>query len=511
MPEATGPRSARLGGRRALAGSAALLAALLLVVAFTARAGAIVFVQEWGGTGAGPGQFDNPSGIAVDGTGDVYVVDSLNNRVQKFSEAGAFLQQWTGSGIEGGDFLSPIGIAAHGGSVYVLDGGNNRVQQFTTAGAFLHEWGTTGQSPDALNKPEGIAVDSTGAVYVADTGNRRIVKFTGGGSYLTHWGTEGGSPGEFQAPRGIATDAADNVFVSDPGNDRVQKFTDGGVFLHEWGTTGSGNGQFRSPSGIAIDPAGTVYVADAGNDRVQAFDTGGLFLAAWGTEGTGPGQFHVPTGVADGLGGKVFVTDAGNNRVQVFGPDPVIPIVGPPPALTDPVYGKTVNVFLVSGVVKVKLPGSRKFILLTADRQIPVGTVIDATRGRVKLVAAKNAGGATQSAEFYEGIFRVLQPRGGKAVTVLKLEGKLLCGRTDHLSATASRRKRRGLWGSGKGNFRSEGRHGSATVRGTIWWAQDRCDGTMFKVKKGVVTIKDFSSGKTLKLTAGEQYLAPAG
>ena len=74
---------------------------------------------------------------------------------------------------------------------------------------------------------------------------------------------------------------------------------------------------------------------------------------------------------------------------------------------------------------------------------------------------------------------------------------------------TASKKKGSRLWGSGKGNFRSEGRHGSATVRGTIWWAQDTCEGTLFKVRKGVVTIEDFTSGETLKLRAGQHYLAP--
>ena len=98
---------------------------------------------------------------------------------------------------------------------------------------------------------------------------------------------------------------------------------------------------------------------------------------------------------------------------------------------------------------------------------------------------------------------------------MLKLENGLVCpvkkGKRELGGGGLARSSNRGLWGSGKGNFRSEGKHGSATVRGTIWWAQDTCKGTLFKVKRGVVTIKDFTSGKTLKLHAGQRYLAPNG
>jgi hypothetical protein len=203
--------------------------------------------------------------------------------------------------------------------------------------------------------------------------------------------------------------------------------------------------------------------------------------------------------VAAGAAGTVFVAEAGNDRIQVFGKLPA------------PEYGKAVNVGPVSGVVRVRVPGGKGFFVLASEQQIPVGAIVDTTRGRVRLVSAKNGGGGSQSADFFDGTFKVLQPRGGKPVTVLKLQNPVLCGKTTHLRATASRSRSHGLWGSGKGNFRSEGRHGSATVRGTIWWAQDRCDGTKFKVKRGVVTIRDFTNHRTLKLHRGETYLAPAG
>lgn len=179
-------------------------------------------------------------------------------------------------------------------------------------------------------------------------------------------------------------------------------------------------------------------------------------------------------------------------------------------ALPAPEYGKAVDVAPVSGVVRVRLPKPGEFFVLSSELQIPIGSTVDTSAGRVRLVSARNRAGATQSADFFSGRFRVLQPRHGKPVTVLKLEGSPSCAGQG--GAGASRpRGGHGLWGSGKGNFRSEGKHGSATVRGTIWWAQDRCDGTLFRVKRGVVTVRDFTRHRTVKIRAGDTYLAPTG
>jgi hypothetical protein len=180
--------------------------------------------------------------------------------------------------------------------------------------------------------------------------------------------------------------------------------------------------------------------------------------------------------------------------------------------LPPPRYGETVNLHLVSGTVRVRLPGTKKFVLLTSDMQIPVGATIDATAGRVTLTSAQSEGGPAQSADFYQGIFTVTQPSKGAPITVLKLvrgassTGKEANGR----AATTSRSKGNGLWGNGHGNFRSVGKHGSATVSGTIWFTQDRRDGTFFRVKRGVVKVRDFTKHKTVSVGAGSTYLAPA-
>ena len=479
---------------------AVLCAAVALALAGAGPAGAIGFVDEWGEAGSGPGQFGFPVSVAVDPAGTVYVSDSENDRIQRFDETGAFLGEWGGTGAGPGQLVSPEALAVDSsGDVYVADRGNYRIQKFTSSGAFVAQWGGHGAEPGQFETPEGLATDAAGDVYVADAGNDRIQKFTSSGAFLTSWGGAGKAAGQLDDPDGVAVDSAGNVYVSDSGNDRIQKFTTSGSFLARWGRTGDGPGEFDQPVAVATDAAGRVYVADAANDRIEVFNGNGRFLDEWGVRGTAPGQFDTPVAIAPSAAGRVFVADAGNDRIQAFA------------KLAKPQYGRSVNLGVVSGIVRVHLPGSSRFIVLGADRQLPVGTIVDAGRGRVRLSSSKGPGGGTQSADFYSGAFRVLQPRGGRPITVLKLENALVCPRKGQRPGPLARSGGRGLWGSGKGNFRSEGKHGSATVRGTIWWAQDTCAGTLFKVKKGVVTIEDFGSGRTLKLHAGQRYLASGG
>jgi CSLREA domain-containing protein len=189
----------------------------------------------------------------------------------------------------------------------------------------------------------------------------------------------------------------------------------------------------------------------------------------------------------------------------------VAPFVAPivKPALTSsilPINGETIVVVPQSGKILVKLPGEKKLHRLKVGKAIPVGSIVDATNGKVTLTSI-DAKGNTQTATFFGGVFKVTQG-DGKSLVVLRLLGGDFSSCGAGSSASVSKKAGRHLWGSGHGNFRSEGKHGSATVRGTIWLTEDRCDGTFFKVRRGVVTIRDFSAGRTLKLPAGKSYLA---
>lgn len=319
----------------------ALLASTLAVAAATdpAAADPPPFLAAWGTQGSANGQFNHPVGVVADGAGNVYVADSGNHRIQKFSSSGAFIAQWGSEGTGNGQFDHPGGLAVDGaGNVYVADRGNHRIQKFSSSGAFIAKWGTEGSGNGQFSYPSDVAVDSTGNVYVSDQLNDRVQKFTSTGSFITKWGSRGTGNGEFDSPTGVAVDAGGHVYVADSGiggdgdnglgNHRIQKFTSTGAFIRKWGGRGSGNGQFEFPSDVTVDASGNVYVSDNANDRVQKFTSTGAFVSTWGTFGSGNGQFDFPSGVAVDAHGDIYVSDFYNHRIQKFagggtGPPPV--------------------------------------------------------------------------------------------------------------------------------------------------------------------------------------------
>ncbi len=208
-------------------------------------------IDTWGGYGVGSGQFHAPWAVAVDAEGHVYVADTWNHRIQKFDADGNHLLSWgrlaevdvfdvTGQG----GFFGPRGIAVASGAgepgmessgeVYVADTGNNRIQVFDTEGGFLREFGGAGDGPGMLREPVGLAVSATGDVYVADTWHRRIQVFSGEGLFLRGWevpvwaGGVDDRPQLAAAPGAvIATDAAyQSVVVFDLEGTLLQALTD---------------------------------------------------------------------------------------------------------------------------------------------------------------------------------------------------------------------------------------------------------------------------------------------
>jgi S-layer protein (TIGR01567 family) len=296
-----------------------LLLFLGLMSASVTHAETYNFVTKWGLYGSENGQFWDPTDVAVDHSGNVYVADSGNNRIQKFDSSGKYLTQWGSLGTGNGQFNDPWGIAVDStGYVFVVDTYNQRIQKFDSDGKYLTQWGSQGNGNGQFNYSAGITVDSSGNVFVADAFNHRVEKFDNNGKYLTQWGSKGSGDRQFIVPYGIGVDSSGNVFVSDPGNNRIEKFDNNGKYLTQWGSNGSGNGQFDGPGGIVVDSLGNVFVADAGNNRIQKFDGSGKYLTQWGSEGECNGQFSSPWSIAVNSIGNVYVVDKYNNRIEEF-------------------------------------------------------------------------------------------------------------------------------------------------------------------------------------------------
>lgn len=180
-----------------------------------------------------------------------------------------------------------------------------------------------------------------------------------------------------------------------------------------------------------------------------------------------------------------------------------------------PVNGARLAAAPLSGTVRIKTPGSAKFRPLTEGETIPVDSVVDTTAGKVSLTSVDQYG-EEQRASFFKGTFRVEQQLGHRLVS-LRLRGGSLdqCGAGEGEGAARASAAASGsaLWGSGKGHFRTQGNFGAATVRGTIWLTEDTCEGTFFRVNRGIVSVRDFPRGRTVSVPAGHTYLArnPAG
>jgi hypothetical protein len=187
------------------------------------------------------------------------------------------------------------------------------------------------------------------------------------------------------------------------------------------------------------------------------------------------------------------------------------PVLAPP---APPELGQTLGVAPQAGNVLVRLPGSTRAVALTDAASIPVGTILDARKGSVALSSAL-PGDDTQTGTFHGGLFEVRQPADARGMTELVLRGpQPTCTGAGAARAAAASAKRppRALWGrDDHGRFRTRGSNSVATVRGTAWYVEDRCDGTLTRVSKGSVSVRDLRRQRTVVVNAGNSYLARSG
>lgn len=313
----------------------------------------------WGhedGIGAAA-SFNFPSGVAADNAGNVYVADQSNHTIRKISSQGIVTTLAGAPGITGdaegtgsaARFRNPTGVAVNDqGILYVADSGNNRILRVspgglvrTLAGSVANVGSADGVGGAAqFHRPIGVAVGVAGDVYVADTLNHTIRKITQEGvvSTLAGWPDQSGSAdgvgsaARFCFPKGVAVDQAGNVYVADWGNNVIRRIDATGrvtTFAGQAGTPGTVDhtgpaARFSFPFGVAVDHAGNVYVADADNRTVRRIARSGVVATLGGlagtsghTDGTGSNaRFAFPFGIAVDSSTNVFVGDAENNAIR---------------------------------------------------------------------------------------------------------------------------------------------------------------------------------------------------
>jgi DNA-binding beta-propeller fold protein YncE len=221
-----------------------------------------------------------------------------------------------GKGTDNGQFDSPTGIAVDGnGNILIADTGNGRIEKFSPTAAFLSIIGTKGSGQGQFAQPNGIAIDRVGNIYVADAGNHRVLKLKSDGTFIAEWkGPELG----FYGPRRIAIGPDNSIYVVDQGHDRIVKFGPDGTVVTVWGSKGNGDGQFNDPTSVAVGPAtNKIYVADPRNKRIQVFDSAGKFVTKWSVP-----EWGQPVGfedlAIDSQTGRVYASSAHLDAVLVF-------------------------------------------------------------------------------------------------------------------------------------------------------------------------------------------------
>lgn len=287
-----------------------------------------IFREAIGGYGIGTGSFDKPVDVAKDASGNFYVLDAGNNRVQKFDGFSNFVLSWGAYGSRQGEFNRPAAVAVSpGGLVYVVDSGNHRVQQFSQDGSFIKSWGGLGSRGGDFKNPRDITFEDATTIWILDAGNERVQMFqfardgeksTQAPSFKLEFGnTFSSRGGTFTGLVSLAwSDERLGYLYLLGASCLVQQFQPDGTLVRSWPAVAPESG-LCSPGRIETDNKNDyVYVLDTGNGLLERFNGDGHFLAALrGAERpfAGPLGFTV-----DADHDEILVADTENNIVQKF-------------------------------------------------------------------------------------------------------------------------------------------------------------------------------------------------
>jgi DNA-binding beta-propeller fold protein YncE len=278
------------------------------------------------------GQLGQPRDVDVDQTnGDVWVADSWNQRVQRFSAQGAFLGAWGSRGADnyGMNYPRGIGVDPVSRNVWVVNQRGHHIKRYDASMRYIDKLGDASKdssAPGAFRWPLDVEF-AAGRAYVSDTASG-VVKVLDArtGAEISQWP---------QVNHGLAVDASSgDIFVTDPATNQIHVYSADGTKRRSFGGSGTAPGQFRH-AWDAVVAGGVLYVTDDRLSRITAFALDGTVLGTFGGYGAGPYQFANPSGIATDRDGRLYVADAANDRVQVF--DPRVARTGgswPPPSTT---------------------------------------------------------------------------------------------------------------------------------------------------------------------------------
>ena len=276
------------------------------------------FVRQIGSEGSGESQFKGIGGLATNSSGDLYVTDTGNDRVQEFSSTGGHLATFGSSAPGNGQLLSPSAVAIDSsGNVWVLNGkeaqAGGRIVEFSASGTFISQFGSKGTAGGQLLYADGLAF-SGGHLYVSEASPQRVQELSTTGEFIGQFDEKG------SLPSGIASDpSTGNLDVSDI-NGHVSQFSAAGSLIDSFGSPGSSNGQLWSPQAVAVGSTGTIYVADTHNQRVEEWKAGSppTFANAFTHNESRAAPFGEPTAVAVDPSGNIWVADSAHDHVLEF-------------------------------------------------------------------------------------------------------------------------------------------------------------------------------------------------
>lgn len=274
---------------------------------------ALTPVSVLGAAGTANGQFASARGIALDVSGNVFVADTQNRRVQKFDRNGKFVLTFGKPGTGEGEFREPVAVAINSrNELIVLDAGSPFVSRFSPDGRFLGRFTAAGQS---FFSPRGLSLDASDNLYIANTGQGLVIKLDRDGKALAAYGNSGPGLGGLREPTDALVLADGSVIVVDPTLGKLVRYDPNGSPLLESSFPKAST--VEGPHLAALSSGGVVASDPAGH-RLLFFDRDLKLVGAFGKEGTSPGQFRVPVGIGVDREGRLLVGESAGNRVQLF-------------------------------------------------------------------------------------------------------------------------------------------------------------------------------------------------